>query len=49
MDTVSNGLLLVCVALWWAFVSRHAHTWAMEIRYDVSTMLPAALNAYLPL
>ena len=36
MDTISNGLLLVCCAIWWAFVMLHARVWSMNLRYDVS-------------
>lgn len=37
VDAISNALLVVCCALWWAFVTRHAKTWSMSLRYDVST------------
>jgi hypothetical protein len=36
VDLISNALLVVCCALWWAFVVRHARTWSMDLRYDVS-------------
>lgn len=37
MDAISNALLVVCCALWWAFVTRHVKTWSMDLRYHVSS------------
>ena len=44
VDAISNGLLLVCVALWWCFVRYHAGAWSMQLQYSVSADLQPSAN-----
>jgi len=44
VDAISNALLVVCCALWWAFVVRHARAWSMQLTYNVYSDLQPVAN-----